>query len=1811
MSRPRGVRAGTGPEPVRRTFRTLRWGEARPSSAQLAALFTALLCAAFLAVDLRTSSAAPAPAGQGFVLNAGDMRFILKQIKIAENHATREGPDGQPVAGAPLVGSGPNQIANPLLPYGLRTVDGSENNLQPGQGGHGAANKPFPRLAAPSFMTAEDSNIPGMGPVGPPGGTTYAQKAGSVVDSRPRTVSNLIVDQTESNPAAVKAAGRPNRTFLGQPAIPCSAPNAPPAGTCIPKGQTLPIPNVTTDVGLSPPFNSWFTIFGQFFDHGIDSTTKSGGTVFVPLKDDDPLIAGPDGQRGTSDDLPVRQRFMVLTRAKNQPGPDGRLGTPDDIQNATNTDSSWVDQSQTYASHPAHHVFLREYAMVGGKPVATGGLIEGDKGGMAPWAKVKAEAASKLGIRLVDADALDVPMLATDQYGRFLRGTNGLPQIATASGLVQGNLTTPVRAPADAQRTGVAFLDDIAHHAVPKAGLTADGDTAVTDVNAQQPAGTYDDEMLDAHFIAGDGRVNENIALTAVHQVFHSEHNRLVAYMKQLIVDNDIDVAEWKSAAGADGWNGERLFQAARFVTEMEYQHLVFEEFGRKISPAIPAFNPATQSQTDLDPAVKAEFAHAVYRFGHSMLTDTVARTNDDGTKNDIPLLDAFLSPQAYTDGGNGRVLSPESAAGSIAMGMADQVGNELDEFVSDTLRNNLLGLPLDLAALNMTRARETGVPSLNAFRRDVHRKSGDGALKPYTDWVDYGLSIRHRDSLVNFMAAYGRHPTITAATTLAGKRAAAKAIYDNDPAAAPAPPGDAEAFMNSTGTWADVGGKSVTGLDDVDLWVGGLAETQNLFGGLLGSTFNYVFEQQLTDLQNGDRFYYLTRTPGLNLRNQLEGNSFAELVQRNTDAHGLKADVFSTADCEFDIAHLQGTTPGPITDDPTSECNEHDLLLRMADGTIRYRQSNSVDPGGLNAQSTYEGTAGADRVWGGVDNDTFWGNLGDDRIEGNDGSDNALGGEGDDIITDSAGDDVLKGGPGNDAIDAGPGLDLLMPGVGDDFTDGGLNSNETFAGPGDDLMLGGEGIDGMFGDSGDDWLDGGRGGDEFEGDAGNNFFTDDDEPGSDVLVSGGGESNYDAEGGDDIMFDTADHDRNAGAMGYDWVVHKGSASPADSDMDLAIAVLPQPQVVVRDRFSEVEGLSGWKLNDVLRGNGRAAEVALPADRNDLKPAGIAQIAGLPGVLNPGVTTLRGDQNIILGGVGSDTIEGREGDDFIDGDKWLDAQLRVPNLTTASTTDTILVDNLSDVRDDLMAGRMNPGQADIVRSVKTPTIAETQNDTDTAVFSGPRADYDITPNFNTTLMTVTHARGAATDGTDVLRGIETVQFSDQSLSIRPLAVFGPPLTFAGQPVNTNSATQPVQLSNSGNQLLVISSIALAGANAGDFQIVSSTCGASLAPGASCTVNVRFRPTASGARAAVLRATDNSGGTAGATQEVALSGTGIVPNQPATGAPTLSDTTPQTGQVLTANTGGIADGNGLGTFSFQWQRTNQAGNAGTFANIAGATNATFQVPGGADPVGRRYRVVVTFTDGDGFPESLTSAASARTTPAPNQPATGVPTLSDTTPQPNQVLTANTSGIADGNGLGTFTFRWQQTNAAGNVGTFANIGGAAGAGSSFTVPAAANSAGRRYRVVVSFVDAAGFPEQRVSAASARTTNGPNVLALQATNVQATTQAPLTVAATVPAGARLAQISVVAQPSGTAAEAPAKGAKVHGRLIGSVLRTTPKGKRYSFRLTEGKLRSLRPGRYLLSLRVGADRSHLGPATTRSVVVKAGKGTGARGRG
>ncbi|MGF9648100.1 peroxidase family protein [Pseudarthrobacter oxydans] len=1394
------------------------------------------------------ANAVQAPVGAGFTVTPADLSFILKQIKIAEAHVANTTSETGP-CGA-LVGTGPNQLASPLLSHGLRTVDGSCNNLQPGQETFGASDQVFPRLGSKSFGAAESGSFGG-----PPMATSYTQKSGSVFDSRPRTISNLIADQTSTNPAAVAAAGFPARTQGNEGVVPCTTdpdPEAtPPVAAepdgCVPSHNTLFIPNVTTDVGLSPPYNSLFTLFGQFFDHGIDQTVKGGGTVYVPLKADDPLIAGPDHVFGNADDLNPRMRFMVLTRGQNQPGQDGVLGTADDVQDALNTNSPWVDQSQTYSSHSSHQVFLREYANnSSGRPVSTGKMLGGAEGtptagGMATWADTKKQARELLGIQLLDKDALNVPMLAADAYGKFIPGPkNGLPQFVTRSGLVEADRTANDGAgtlvPQDVLYFSTPFLTDIAHNAdpspqdadhnpaTPPAAPAPDADKAASADFMSQAPGTYDDEMLNAHFIAGDGRVNENIGLTAIHQVFHSEHDRLVADIKR-VLNNDTSargaaaLAEWKLAEGAEGWNGERLFQAARFVTEMQYQHLVFEEFARKIQPALNIFEPFAFAQTDINPAVSAEFAHAVYRFGHSMLTETISRRNEDspgadnmfgtsddvrGSQNDVSLLEGFLNPPAYTDGGSAGPLTSEEAAGSIIMGMSDQVGSELDEFVTDTLRNKLLGLPMDLAAINLTRARSEGLPTLNNLRREIHGATNDGQLKPYTNWIDFGENIKHPKSLVNFVAAYGKHPSIVEATTLEAKRKAARLIVSPDALAGEVAPEDAVAFMNSTDAWANNGSSSITGLDDIDLWMGGLAERTNLFGGLLGSTFNYVFESQMTDLQNGDRLYYLARTPGMNLMAQLEGNSFAEMMMRNTNAQALKADAFATADCKFELKNLNGTVQGfasagnAVADDPASECNESALLIRMPDGTIKYRASNSVDPAGINGQAVYNGSVNADRIHGGVDNDTMWGGLGKDVIEGNDGADTVLGGDGNDIITDSAGDDILKGGPDNDAIDGGPGLDLLLGGDGKDFINGGANSNETFSGEDDDFVIAGEGLDAVFGGGGNDWAEGGDGPDLLIGDSSNLFFLDDSQkPGNDVLVGQGGDDDYDMEGGNDIGIAGPGVEKVAGASGYDWEIGAYDPQPQDADLELPIEPLDILQVGVRDRYNEVEALSGGPFDDKLRGDdnipkemGGGGFIGCDA----LDQSGVDSITGLgqlitslptplADVINASAskecpvlsgTQVWGEGNILLGGGGNDLIEGRGGDDIIDGDRYLNVRLSVrtdPN-NAATEIGSATGMNAQYQRDSagkltgptlqqaVFAGSIDPGNIVVVRE-----ILESSEGTDTAAFSDFEFNYTITTTGGDGTMgspgavtTVQHINGD--DGTDTLRNVEQLIFGD-------------------------------------------------------------------------------------------------------------------------------------------------------------------------------------------------------------------------------------------------------------------------------------------------------------------------------------------------------------------------------------------------------------------------------------------------------------------
>ena len=666
-------------------------------------------------------------------------------------------------------------------------------------------------------------------------------------------------------------------------------------------------------------------------------------------------------------------------------------------------------------------------------------------------------------------------------------------------------------------------------------------------------------------------------------------------------------------------------------------------------------------------------------------------------------LIAAFLNPLAFAASGP----TPEEATGAIVRGLTRTVGNELDEFVTEALRNNLVGLPLDLAVLNIARGRDTGIPTLNEARREFYKQTGDTRVKPYTSWADLVQNLKHPESLINFIAAYGTHSTHH--DSRPRWRPSALAATNHRAGRRPARPADRLDFLNSTGAWANLAnGVTKTGVDAIDFWIGGLAEKQTPFGGLLGSTFNFVFENQLEKLQDGDRFYYLERTAGLSFRTELESNSFAKLIMANTDATHLPGLVFMTPAYTLEADQSQHSPGWALMARRRSDrrrLDRHDRTQSARDPrqsrtrTAFYTHYLRYAGDHINAATVVlGGTEGNDMlIAGDSDDDTIWGDGGNDYIDGGYGNDQLRGGAGDDIIADLGGDDNIQGGDGNDVIQGGNGTNLILGGFGKDFIITGEDASEAFGGQGNDFILGSKANEQDIGNEGDDWIEKGTS----DGAPGDNFDPLGLDPiiGNDVFIGDGENDKFIGEGGDDIMVGKVGlTDRYFGGSGFDWADFKDDTMGVTIDIDGRF--FDQPQVPgsgasALARFDIVEGLSGSSHADYLYGDNT---VDLVGGEVGGAPGGsaltnIALIDGLQALLDvPGThVTAFTTGNIILGGGGSDFMVGRGGDDLIDGDAWLNVRISVrANIDGTgpeiATYDSMIADDPVHARSDLQPG---------------------------------------------------------------------------------------------------------------------------------------------------------------------------------------------------------------------------------------------------------------------------------------------------------------------------------------------------------------------------------------------------------------------------------------------------------------------------------------------------------------------------------------------
>ena len=148
--------------------------------------------------------------------------------------------------------------------------------------------------------------------------------------------------------------------------------------------------------------------------------------------------------------------------------------------------------------------------------------------------------------------------------------------------------------------------------------------------------------------------------------------------------------------------------------------------------------------------------------------------------------------------------------------------------------------------------------------------------------------------------------------------------------------------------------------------------------------------------------------------------------------------------------------------------------------------------------------------------------------------------------------------------------------------------------------------------------------------------------------------------------------------------------------------------------------------------------------------------------------------------------------------------------------------------------------------------------------------------------------------------------------VGPIALLSPTsLSFGSLSIGQTSSAQTLTITSSGGQALSLNTLAMTGANPGDFAIVSDTCHVptALQPGQSCSALVSFTPSAPGSRTAALTITDNASPTMESAQ---LSGSGLAPAPAVTlvpgsldfGSPTVGSATSMTVTITNAGTAAL-------------------------------------------------------------------------------------------------------------------------------------------------------------------------------------------------------------------------------------------------------------------------------------------------------------------
>ncbi|KAM3932563.1 peroxidasin homolog isoform 2-T2 [Leptodactylus fuscus] len=204
-------------------------------------------------------------------------------------------------------------------------------------------------------------------------------------------------------------------------------------------------------------------------------------------------------------------------------------------------------------------------------------------------------------------------------------------------------------------------------------------------------------------FLAGDFRANEQLGLTSMHTVWFREHNRIAAELLRL----------------NPHWDGDSIYHEARKIVGAQMQHItythwlpkIFGEVGMRMLGEYSGYDPNVNS------GILNEFATAAFRFGHTLINPILYRLDENFQpipQGHLPLHRAFFSPYRIVNEGGIDPLLRGLFGVSGKMRVTSQL---LNTELTEKLFSMAHAVALDLAAINIQRGRDHGIPPYHDFR--------------------------------------------------------------------------------------------------------------------------------------------------------------------------------------------------------------------------------------------------------------------------------------------------------------------------------------------------------------------------------------------------------------------------------------------------------------------------------------------------------------------------------------------------------------------------------------------------------------------------------------------------------------------------------------------------------------------------------------------------------------------------------------------------------------------------------------------------------------------------------------------------------------------------------------------------------------------------------------------------------------------------------------------------------------------------------------------------------------------------------------